>query len=306
MPMITRNDAQALIPEDVTREIFKAVEQKSSALPLMRRLPNMSRKLNKLVILDQLAVAGFVDGDAGLKAVSNTAWKNKYITAEEIAVIIPIPEAVLDDADYDIWGEIKPQIEEEFGKVIDGAIFFGEDKPASWPAGLVDGATAAGHIVTLGTGLDIGADVNELMALVEADGYDVNGFAAAIGVKSKLRGLRDANGGLLFQPSLTAGTPGTLYAQNITYPKNGAWDSSKAQMLGGDFQQAVYAVRQDLTYKVLDQAVVTDNDGKIIYNLAQQDMVALRCVMRLGWQLPNPINRMNEDAATRYPFAVLK
>jgi len=34
-------------------------------------------------------------------------------------------------------------------------------------------------------------------------------------------------------------------------------------------------------------------------------MVALRAVMRLGWQLPNPINRINPNDATRYPFAVL-
>jgi hypothetical protein len=27
--------------------------------------------------------------------------------------------------------------------------------------------------------------------------------------------------------------------------------------------------------------------------------------MRLGWQLPNPINRVNQNDATRYPFAVL-
>jgi len=48
-----------------------------------------------------------------------------------------------------------------------------------------------------------------------------------------------------------------------------------------------------------------DGAGNIIYNLAQQDMVALRAVMRLGFALPNPINRMNPTAATRYPFAVL-
>jgi len=34
-------------------------------------------------------------------------------------------------------------------------------------------------------------------------------------------------------------------------------------------------------------------------------MVALRVVMRLGFQLPNPINRVNATAATRYPFAYL-
>jgi hypothetical protein len=35
-------------------------------------------------------------------------------------------------------------------------------------------------------------------------------------------------------------------------------------------------------------------------------MVALRAVIRLGWQLPNPINRLQPTEASRYPFAVLK
>ena len=62
-------------------------------------------------------------------------------------------------------------------------------------------------------------------------------------------------------------------------------------------------MRQDVTYKILDQAVIQDSAGNIVYNLAQQDMVALRCVMRLGFALPHPITRM--DSGSGYPFAVL-
>ncbi|MEE3404718.1 MAG: phage major capsid protein, partial [Acutalibacteraceae bacterium] len=243
------------------------------------------------------------NGDTGLKAVSNVEWGNKVITAEEIAVIIPSPEAVLDDADYDIWAEIKPLIVSEFGRVIDGAVFFGTDKPTSWPAGIVSGAVAASKTVALGTGLDIAEDINGVMALVEASGFDVNGFAGEIALKASLRGLRDQNGGLIFQPSLQAETPSTIYAQPISYVMNGAWDSATAKLVAGDWNKAVYAIRQDVTYKVLDQAVISDAQGHIIHNLAQQDMVALRCVMRLGWQLPNPVTQIG--GVSRYPFAVL-
>lgn len=37
----------------------------------------------------------------------------------------------------------------------------------------------------------------------------------------------------------------------------------------------------------------------------QNDMVAIRAVMRLGWEIPNPINAMVPDKAKRCPFAVL-
>lgn len=303
--IITRQDAEALIPVESSKEIITAVSESSAALKLMRKLPNMTSKQRKIPILSSLPVAGFVDGDNGLKSVSAAAWKNKYITAEEIAVIIPIPEAVLDDAEYDIWTEIKPSIIEAFDQVIDGAIFFSKDKPASWEEGIVVKAKSIGKTIAKGTGDDIAEDINLMMGMVEADGFDVTGFAGDISNKSSLRGLRDKNNGLLFQPSLTANTPATLYAQPITYVKNNAWDKETALLLGGDFSQAVYAIRQDMTYKVLDQAVITDGEGNIIYNLAQQDMVALRCVMRLGWQLPNPVTKLNGNDDTRYPFAVL-
>ena len=47
-------------------------------------------------------------------------------------------------------------------------------------------------------------------------------------------------------------------------------------------QQLVYSIRQDITVKILDQGVIQDPETKdIVYNLAQQDMIALRVVMRL-------------------------
>lgn len=308
-PIITRQNADALIPVTYSREIMQAVTQGSAALSLMRKLPNMTAKQHRIPVLSQLAVAGFVSGDTGLKEVTNLAWKNVFLNAEEIAVIVPISENVLDDAEFDIWAEVRPQIVSEFGRVIDGAMFFSTDKPTVWPEGIVPASIAAGHVVTLGTGVDIASDIGGIdgvMGLVEGDGYSVNGFAADIVAKSHFRDLRDASKGLLFQPSLQVGTPDSLYGNRINFVTNGAWDKSKALMVGGDWTQAVFSIRQDITYKVLDQAVISDNEGRILYNLAQQDMVALRCVMRLAWAVPNPINPMNQDEATRYPFAVLR
>jgi hypothetical protein len=72
----------------------------------------------------------------------------------------------------------------------------------------------------------------------------------------------------------------------------------------GDYSMAVIGIRQEVTYKVLDQAVITDAAGAIVYNLPQQDMIALRVVARFAYAVANPVSR-NAAGTGGYPFAVL-
>ena len=306
--LISRTDAAALIPEEVSREIIQAVPEASAVMRLARRLPNMSRKQRRMPVLSGLVTAYFVTGDNGLKQTSEAAWENKYINAEELAVIVPIPEAVLDDVDYDVWSEIRPNIVEAFGKAFDQAVLLGTNAPDDWPDDLVTGATSASHTITLGTGADIYDDIMSeggVIAKVEEDRFGVTGHVAALTMRAKLRGLRDDNGVPIFNRTVQAASLYELDGAPVEFPRNGSMDAATALMFTGDWTQLVYAMRQDITYKVLTEAVIQDGSGTIVYNLAQQDMVALRAVMRLGWQLPNPINRVNTSSSTRYPFSVL-
>lgn len=306
--LIARTDAEALIPEEVSREIIQGVPEQSAVMRMGRRLPNMSRGKQRLPVLSGLVTAYFVDGDIGLKQTANAKWKNKFIDAAELAVIVPIPESVLDDADYDIWGEIKPRIIEAFGEAFDQAVLHGLNAPSAWPTALVPAATAAGHAVTLGTNTDIYDDLMSeggVLSKVEEDGYNVTGHIAALRLKAKLRGLRGTDGTPIFIRTMQAATPYELDGVPMDFPENGGIDPDEALLVSGGFRELVYAIRTDVTYKILTEAVIQDAAGNIVYNLAQQDMVALRGVMRLGWQLPNPTNRVNPDDNTRYPFAVL-
>jgi HK97 family phage major capsid protein len=300
------NDAAALIPEDVASGIVQAAPTASAVMALSRRV-TMSRAQQRIPCLSAFPSAYWVNGDTGLKQTTAQAWTNKYLNAEELAVIVPIPEALLDDAGYDIWGEIKPRIVEAFGAAIDAAVLFGDSKPASWPDDILQDCTDAGSTVSLATKADIveaiGGETNGLMSLVEADGFDVNGFVGHISIKGYLRNARTGDGALIYQPSVQVATPSALYGQRLQFLVNGAFDSAQALLFGGDWSQSMIAVRQDMTYKILTEAVIQGADGGIVYNLAQQDMVALRCVMRVAWQVANPITKLN--SASQYPFAAL-
>ena len=312
--VISRTDAAALIPEEVSAEIMKTLPEKSAVLSLGRRLPNMSRYQQRMPVQSALASAYFVAGDTGLKQTSEVNWENIYVTAEELAVLVPIPEAVLDDADYDIWGEVKPSLEEALGLAIDQAVLYGTNAPASWPSSLLVGATAAGHVISAAAYTDLyeaimaetAAGVDGDLMLIEADGFMATGHVGHMSMRGMLRGVRDVNGQPIFNRSMQDKNRYELDGSPILFPRNGSVVAGSSLLISGDWTQLVYSIRQDITYKVLDQAVIQDNTGAIVYNLAQQDMVALRAVLRLGWQLPNPINRMNAVAGTRYPFAILQ
>jgi HK97 family phage major capsid protein len=307
---ILRTDAEALIPEEVAREIIQGVPQYSAVMQLATKLPNMTAKQKRLPVLNSLPMAYFVNGDTGTKQTTKVDWKNKYLEAEEIAVIVPIPEAVLDDAEYDIWGQIRPRIEAAFGEVFDAAVLYGTNKPSTWPDGIVTQAEQKGKVVTLGTGNDLYDDImaeGGVIDLVERSGFFVNGHVAAVSMRAKLRGLRDADGQPIFKATMQEGTRYQLDGERMIFPLNGAVDPTKSLMISGDWSQLVYAIRQDITYKILTEAVIQDPaTGEIVYNLAQQDMVALRCVMRLAWQIPNPINQLDRNENTRFMFSVLK
>ena len=295
---IDKTNVEALIDTQVANEIFEGVVRESKALSMFRRLPNMTSDKTKLRVLDSLPIAYFVDESTnnGRKNLTKMAWDKKYINAAELAVIVPIKENVLNDTSIDIWSEVKPRIVEAFGKKIDNAIFNGTDKPADWRAGLIPSIVSAGAEVTEGDNLY--SDINDVMTKVEESGYNVTGLLGGVGLKGKFRMLTDTTG----QP--IKGTE--IDSLPKAFLDKGAWDKTKSILIAGDFSQAVYAIRQDVTYKVLTEAVIQDpSNGDILYNLAQDDMVALRVVMRLGWEIPNPVNALNETTK-RFPFANLK
>lgn len=307
MAVIDRTDAGALIPEDAAKEIIKATPATSLALSTFRQVP-MSRKQKRMPVMSALPVAYWVDGDTGRKQTSDAGWDNVYMTAEELAVIVPIPEAVLDDTDYDIWGELKPAIAEAFGKAVDAAVLFGDSAPLSWPSSLCDLALAAGNTLEREVGgqalwEDIFGETG-VLSKVERDGFDADFALAPLSFKGALRGQKDDNGRPIFTTFPGMDLP-MIGDQTIRFSKNGAWNANDADLIVGDSTKAIIGIRQDLTYKILTEAVIQDSDGSILYNLAQQDMVALRCVMRVGYAVANPVNRINTNASTRCPFGVL-
>lgn len=304
--LTTRSDADALIPVEVARSIVQGLPTASAALRTFRHV-GMSSAQTRQPVLSALPQAYWIDGssDTGLKQTTEMLWANKYLDVRELAVILPIPEAVLDDAEFDIWGEVRPRLIEAFGGKIDGATLMNVDNPWSqaYQKGIVKQAYDAGNFVIEGTGVDFADDVALSMEKVEADGFDVNAHYARRKVKSRLRRLRDANREPIFT-DLTSGTGGILYGEPLEYVSSDPWVNNY-EVVSGDRSMAMIGIRQDITFRIFTEGVISDDSGNVLLNLMQQDAVAMRAVGRFAFAVANPINRENATEATRFPFSVL-
>ncbi|MFG2001690.1 phage major capsid protein [Spirillospora sp. NPDC048911] len=304
---ITRDSSDdPLIPVPVSSQILQEMPTQSFMLQRAGRV-QMSTKSQRQPVLDVLPMAYWVSGDTGMKQTSSVDWKNVSLVAEELAVIVPIPEAYLDDSQVPIWDEVRPRIVEAMGAKIDAAALFGVDKPSSWPAAIYPSAVAAGNAVQAGTAVDFGVDVAELGETIAKDGFAVNGFASRPGLTWKLVAMRSEQGVPLYQPNLQeAGGPGRLYGYPVSEVNNGAWDADEAELIAGDWTKAIIGMRQDITWKMFDQGVISDGDGAVVLNLMQQDSVALRVTMRVAYATSNPVTVLNSNANTRFPFGVIQ
>ena len=301
MADITRADALALLARQDINEIVKPETAQSAALASFRTI-RMSAATARMPVLAALPTAGFVTesatDEAGVKPTSKVSWTNKDLVAEEIAVIVPVHENILADSNFDVWGEVRPLVSQEFGRVLDAAVFFGVNKPATWldPA-LVPGAIAAGNTVAEGTGIDLAEDFNEAFGMVEDDEFDVNSAFTGRFLRRQLRGLRDADGAPIYLDALRSdNNTASIYGQDLHYVGNRSWDRDEAVALVGDSSKVVLGIREDVQVKLLTEATV----GGI--NLAERDMVALRFKFRVAFATAYSTAA---GETTDYPFAAI-
>lgn len=310
MADITRADALALLARQDIAEIIKPETAQSQALAAFRTI-RMSAGVARMPVLAALPTAGWVTHNSaaegtGVKPTSKVSWTDKELIAEEMAVIVPVHENTLADTNFDVWGEVRPLVAQEFGRILDAAVFFGTNKPTTWadPA-LIPGAIAAENYVVEGThpdgtaSVDLADDINETFGLVEDDEFDVNvGFTGRF-LRRRLRGLRDEVGQPIYLDGLRSdGSTPSIYGQDLRYVKNGGWDRDVATALFGDSSAVVLGIREDVQVKLLTEATV----GGI--NLAERDMVALRFKFRVGFATAYSTARVG-GSPTDYPFAIL-
>ncbi|WP_029925487.1 phage major capsid protein [Nocardia otitidiscaviarum] len=282
MADISRSEVSTLIEEAYADTLLAAAVEASTVLTAFPTVP-MGTKLTHLPVLATLPEAGWVSESAtaseGVKPTSQVTWEDRTLVAEELAVIIPVHENVLDDANPRVLSDLATLGGQSIGKKLDQAVIFGTDKPASWvSAALLPAAVAAGQTVAVVDGTantsDIPGAVNQVAEMIATAGWMPDTLLSSLALRYQVANLRDANGFPIFRDESFAGF-------RTFFNRNGAWAPSSATSIVVDSGRVRIGVRQDITVKFLDQATV----GGI--NLAERDMVALRFKARYAYVLGN-------------------
>lgn len=259
------------VPVEVAGELIKQIVDQSTAFAVCKHVPMLSSKKVLPVLTD--TGSAFWTGESEKIGTSVMGFDYPELEAKKLAVIIPITREKLADSVINVLGEVQEGIADAFSRTIDSAVFFGTNTP--FKNNLF--ALAEPKKVEKTSKIDI--DISSAMGKVEEDDYSVTAIVTHNGMKKTFRDLRDTNGNAIVVPGGISGSQ--IYQTPIFVPQAKAWDKTKAECILGDFRKAVIGTREDIQYEVLREATV----GGL--NLAEQDLVAIKCTMRFGFEVIN-------------------
>ena len=283
MAEFMKDELEGFVPKEQAAEIIKKVARGSSVMRLSK-LENMTSETKKFPVMTSGAGAYWV-GEGERISTSGVTWIFPEVKAKKLAVIIPVTKEKLEDSTIDVFTELQDSIAEAFYQAFDKAAIFGQNSP--FATSILGSIDSVGAEVVDNSSVNLDLSASDVMAKVEDAGYEVDGWAASIGLKNRLRKLRDSSGA----PIYVDGTDQTeLYNQPIEFVRNGAWDKDKALAIAGEWKYSIVGVRDGISYEILKEATLQgtlDADGKPL-SLAEQDMVAIKATMRIGYLCVKP------------------
>jgi hypothetical protein len=287
-----------LIPRTVAAEVVKQVADTESALMQLAQIVQMPSGVETVPVVSSAPVSGFVSpAFGGLKPGSSVDWTALTLTAGEIGVLVAVPDAFVNDTTYDIWGSVRDEIIKSFVSVFEKAALYGTNAPADWPTG---GLTAAAQVDSV-TNADPLKALDAAMSKLESNGITPSGILGGAALRAALR----AQMVVTLAPFSEA--PPQVYGVPIRFSRN--WDDTKGlALVGGYADGVIVGVREDLTWTMSEDGVITDTAGKVILNALQSDSSILRCYWRIALQAVKPLGPSGAavktlGVASRWPGA---
>lgn len=272
---------------EISTEIIQKTQEQSAVMQLARQITLPGRGVVVPVITGDPAAAWVAETEK--KPVAHPTLETKKMQAYKLAVIIPFSmEFTRDNAA--LYDALVARLPLALGQKFDATVF---------------GATAVPgeNFDTLAacTAQDIKADSYGGLVAADADIADhdgiMNGVVLAPKGKAILLTAVDTTGRPLFINSVAEGAVPMVLGV-ATKQSKGAYVAGTPNTLGfaGDWTKAVYGTVDGLQIAVSDQATITD--GSTTINLWEQNMIAIRAEIELGFRADTTVfNRLTDTAA---------
>jgi len=295
-------DFSGVIPVDYSTMILEEAVRSSSALTLGTRIP-MGSKTTQMPVPKTFPTASWVTSASGRKPYTDIGLQPATLTAEEVAAVIGIPDAMVEDNTINLWAYCRPLVAQAIARALDDAVIFGLTPPASFPSGGV-----LGRATGVNAGVDAVDTINKTMAQVEGQMLDVTGHCTSLVSRSLLRGVRATGSG---EPLLGVAQYGsyaqpTLYGLPITYiPWHYSTGAAPATYIAGNWKYLVIGVRQDIRYEINPAGVIADAAGVVLVSGFQDNVTPMKVWARFGCALINPVTAEKPAGAVAFAKSAL-
>lgn len=246
----TDSEGGYLVPDEFENTLVKALESEN----IFRKLATVIKTSNgdrKIPIVTSKGEANWVD-ENGTYTPSDDVFGQTVLSAHKLSTAIKISEELINDSAFDMTSYISREFARRMGAKEEEAFFVGDGvgKPTGIFAssgGAEIGATAQTSAITFD-------DVMEIFYSLRSP-YRKNAvWVLNDSTVKALRKLKDSNGNYIWQPSVSAGIPDTIF--NRPYYTSSYIPELKAGnkvMAFGDFSYYWISDRQGRSFKRLNE-----------------------------------------------------
>ncbi|GEQ21124.1 hypothetical protein CBU02nite_16300 [Clostridium butyricum] len=260
-----KDNLAGTVPVEICKEIMKNIIDQASILKVSKKISMTSDTMVIPKLIGTGSAAWVNEGEE----IGTTLPTFDYpkLKAKKLAIIVPVTREKINDSVSNVIGEVKQAISDMFASAIDLACIFGTETP--FDTNLI---TSIGENKITSTSA-LNTDLSDAMGLVEDNKYNCNNILMGTTQKKVLRALANDN---KYKGAITLSS---AYDTPIEYVRN--WNDTKSLVITGDFTRSIVGTRENMEYEILKEATI--KSGADTINLAQRDMIGIKCTMRMAY-----------------------
>jgi HK97 family phage major capsid protein len=278
-----------LIPTELMTEVLRIAQTFGLARSSMRYLPfSGPGNERKIPVLGSSVKVEWVN-EKGKKPASQPSFGLVTQTLKALAGTCLFTEEILEDSAINLTTLVAELFVEAVAKEEDIQFFTGTGLP--WTGVLNNGQVNIAYQAVAGVA-NLTAD--DLLGMIDATPSGALAgakFYMNRTVLSVIRKLKGVDGQYIYQ-NPGQGQPATIWDYPVVtsdaFPTASAVSGTPYILFGNLQLGCIFGDKQQMRTKLLDQATLTDSDGQTEINLAEQDMLALRIVERVGYVVALP------------------